>query len=304
FDAETSLSLGKRIGRFFEFPAVQLLVYTPVTFAALLAALWLSVSHWRQIQRREHLLILFSGLPLIVFILLALRQHINPNWPAVYYVPLFILAAAWWQGHLPFSARPGWRTWSLRTGIGITAAAYLLIAAIVGPNPQFWEKAITAVEKLYPKAGQRLEKTVSKLGDIKGWSAAGGQAGAFLARVPNPEKTFVLTLGYRYDAAQFAFHMPQHPRVYRWEASGHVMSQYEVWAGPEERLGDDSLIFALGNEAERPLASVVARHFESVQPLGKVRVKLARDHQRIFDVYLGRNLRSWDAIGLNAATVP
>jgi hypothetical protein len=304
FDAESALSLGKRAGRFLEFPAVQALVYSPVTFAALITVLFLSVRRLRQLRRQERLLLLCSTPPLFVFILLSLRQHINPNWPAVYYLPLFILVAAWWQGHLPFTAHSRWRSWSVRAGLGISAAAYVVIAAIVGPNPAFWESAITTVEKMSPKAGQRLEKTVSKLGDIKGWSSAGPQAGAYLAQVPRPEDTFVLTVGYRYDAAQLAFHMPQRPRVYRWEASGNVMSQYEVWPGPEERLGDDALIFALGNEEARPLAGVVAKHFERVEALGKVRVKLARDHQRIFDVYLGHNLRTWQAIGINAGTAP
>jgi hypothetical protein len=49
---------------------------------------------------------------------------------------------------------------------------------------------------------------------------------------------------------------------------------------------------------------VIAKHFDSVSPMGKVRVKLGRDHQRIFDVYLGHRLMSWDAVGLRPQTLP
>ncbi|MDZ4289590.1 MAG: glycosyltransferase family 39 protein [Prosthecobacter sp.] len=297
FDSE-SLSFGKWLGRTFEFPGVQALVYTPVTFAALVTVLWLGLRHWRQMLRRERFLLIFSALPFVVFMLLALRQHMNANWPAVYYVPAFILAAAWWNGHLPFPAAAAWRKWSLRTAIAITVAAHLLIVGVIGPRPEFWESCISVIDtRVNSKLAARLQKSVAKLGDIKGWNEAGRQGGEFLAKVPRPSHTFVLTIGYRYDAAQMAFNIPSHPRVYRWEPSGKVMSQYEVWPGPEERLGDDALIFAPGNDATRPLADVIAHHFEKVEPLGKVRVPLGKDHQRIFDVYLGRNLRSWDAVG-------
>lgn len=304
FDA-APLSFGKRVGQFFEFPALQALVYTPVLFVALLVVVWLGLRSWNQMHRRERLLLIFCAPPLLVFVLLAMRQNINPNWPAVYYVPTFVLAAAWWEGHLPFEAAPGWRRWSLRCAIGMTVAAHLLIIGVIGPRPEFWESAVTWIDKnLSPKLAERLEKSVSKLGDIKGWREAGRQAGRFLDQAPRPNQTFVMTIGYRYDAAQMGFQMPQHPQVYRWEPSGHVMSQYEVWPGPEERLGDDALIIAPGNDQERPLAEVIAKHFETVSPMGKVRVKLGRDHQRIFDVYLGHRLMSWDAVGLRPQTLP
>ncbi len=119
-----------------------------------------------------------------------------------------------------------------------------------------------------------------------GWAETGLQSGKFLEKVPRPQNTFVMVTGYRYDAAQLGFTMTQHPQVYRWERSGKVMSQYEVWPGPEERLGDDALIFKNGSEKPGNLFPVLERRFERVELLGRVEVKLGEGNNRIFDVFL------------------
>lgn len=272
FDAK-SLSFGKWLGRTFEFPGVQALLYSPVTFAALLAVLGIGVKRWRQMERRERFLLLFSAPALAGFALLALRQRINPNWPAVFYVPAFILAAAWMQGLLGAAAHPAWRRWSLRIG-----AAFVLVIHLAMP--------VVFLTQL---------KGHKKLSDLRGWKEAGEQAGAFLEKVPRKNNTFVLALGHRYTAAQFAFYMPQHPRTYRWEPSGVPMSQYEVWPGPEERIGDDALIIYPGTATPAPLIAPIAERFEKIEPLGRIEVPLGAVN-RSFDVFLGRNLLNWKPV--------
>jgi hypothetical protein len=84
--------------------------------------------------------------------------------------------------------------------------------------------------------------------------------------------------------------MPQNPRVYRWEPSGHPMSQYEIWPGVETRLGDDGLIFSSGVVNPK-----VAECFESIEKVGLVEVPLG-DKTRVFQVSLGRNLKSWTPV--------
>jgi hypothetical protein len=296
FDAK-SLDFAGKLVRTLQFPGVQALVYTPVIFAALITVMWLTARHWSRLQRADRFLLLFSAPALVGFVLLSLRQNINPNWPAVFYVPAFILTAAWWHGCLPFAASPKWRHWSVKTAIGCTVTVHLLIIGIIGPRPEFWEKTIDFTQThVSDKLAARIKKSVAKLGNVKGWHEVGLQAGAFLDKIPQPNKTFVLAIGYRYDAAQLAFNMPQHPRVYRWEPSGQIMSQYEVWPGPEERLGDDALIFVPGKETPRVLPNIIAKHFESVDTLGQVIVPLGKE-RRIFDVYLGHKLLTWQAAG-------
>jgi len=274
FDTK-ELGLGKWLARTLEFPVAQALIYSPITFAAVVAVMGLSIWQWPRMDRRARFLLVFSVPPLVVFLLLSLRQAINPNWPAVYYLPAFILAAAWMQGALAFTAPAFWRRWSLRVG-----GAFVLVLHLALP--------MVFLTQL---------KTHKKLADLRGWEEAGQQAGACLDKVPRPNVTFVLVIGYRYDAAQMAFHMPQHPRTYRWEASGKVMSQYEVWPGPEERLGDDAMILQVGNDEPKPLANVIAQHFEKWEPLGRVEVPLGKNRKRVFDVFLGHRLKSWKTIG-------
>ena len=119
FDAGT-VSWSKWLGRTLEFPGVQALLYSPVTWIAMLIVLWLGVKNWKIMRRSERFLLIFCAPALAAFCVLALRQRINPNWPAVFYVPLFVLAAAWMDGQLPVARWRGWRRWSVRAGAIIT----------------------------------------------------------------------------------------------------------------------------------------------------------------------------------------
>lgn len=277
-----SLSVGKWLERTLEYPAVQALVYSPITYAALLVVVFLAFKHWRSLDRRARYLLLCSGPALVAFFGLSLRQKINPNWPAVFYVPAFILLAAWVQGGLPFTARPFWKTWSLRVGGALVVIAHLFLLVVF----------------LTDLKGHK------KLNEMRGWTETGIQAGKFLDQVPRPEHTFVMTTGYRYDAAQLAFTMPQHPQLYRWERSGKVLSQYEVWPGPEERLGDDALIFKNSGDKPGEMFPALTKHFESLERLGRVEVNLGKDNTRAYDVFLGRKLLSWDKPGVSQPAKP
>lgn len=276
FDAK-SLNFAGWFVRTLQFPLLQAAVYTPVTYAALLVVLFLGLRHWRQMDRRGRYLLLCSAPALLAFFGLSMRQAINPNWPAVFYLPAFLLLAAWSCDQLPFSAGAFWKKWPVRVGAAVFAFAHLATLVV-----------FTTDLKTHPKLG--------KLQELCGWSETGVQAGQFLEKVPRPSNTFVLATGYRYDAAQLAFSMPQHPRVYRWERSGKVESQYEVWPGPEERLGDDALIFQNGKGVPGNLFPVISRRFEKVERMGRVEVKLGKK-TRVYDVFLGHKLLSWDKPG-------
>jgi hypothetical protein len=65
------------------------------------------------------------------------------------------------------------------------------------------------------------------------------------------------------------------------------MSQYEIWPGAEERIGDDGLILGSGS-----VPAPVAACFASLEKLGKIEVPLGKK-TRAYDVFLGRGLKSW-----------
>ncbi len=272
FDGETR-SFGKWIGRTLENVGLQALIYTPVTFVALVTALIVALKQRAKLTRPALFLLLASAPALACFAVLALRQRINPNWPAAFFVPAFVLTAAWMRGLLPKAASPGWERWSLRVGGALVLIVHLLLVIVFATDL----------------------KSINKLASIRGWREAGIEAQKLLDQVPQRDKTFVMALGHRYHAAQMAFYMPSHPRLYRWEPSGTVQSQYEIWPGPEERIGFDALIIDPSTEGTLQQNTVFTEAFEKLEPLGDIRVPLGQE-AREFKVYLGRNLKSWKPV--------
>ncbi len=272
FDA-AKLGWDDQLGRTLENVGLQALIYTPVTFAALVAAMIAAVKLRKQLTRPLLFLMLASAPALACFAVLALRQRINPNWPAAFFVPAFILAAAWLRGAAPFKSHPGWERWSLRVGGALVLIVHLALVIIFSTEL----------------------KGIDKLASLRGWDEAGIAAQKFLDQVPRPEQTFVMALGHRYHAAEMAFYMPSHPRVYRWEPSGAVQSQYEIWPGPEECIGKDALILEPGPVPALLQNTLFTNAFEKLEFRGNVRVPLGKE-TREFSVYLGRNLKSWQPV--------
>jgi 4-amino-4-deoxy-L-arabinose transferase-like glycosyltransferase len=272
FDA-AKLGFDDWLGRTGENVGLQALIYTPVTFAALVAAMKAAVKQRKQLSRPLLFLMLASAPALACFALLALRQRINPNWPAAFFVPAFILAAAWLRGAAPFKAQPIWERWSLRVGGALVLIVHLALVIIFSTDL----------------------KGIDKLSSLRGWNEAGIEAQEYLDLVPDKENTFVMALGHRYHAAEMAFYMPSHPRVYRWEPSDIVQSQYEIWPGPEERIGFDALILDPTPGEALLQNPVFTTAFEKLEYRGNIRIPLGKE-AREFSVYLGRNLKSWKPV--------
>jgi hypothetical protein len=259
------------------FPAAQALLFSPVTWALMifltLGGLW----KWKVLELRQRYLVIFSGPALVVFFLLALRQNINPNWPAAFHLSAIVLVAgsvhdmavaAWAWGRI----RERSVTWALRVGAVLCLLAYLL--------------------PLYSAVAQYAKWEVADpMRRLRGWKESGEQAGALLARVPRPGQTVVLALGHRENASQFAFYTPQHPKAYRWQPDGKVASQYEIWpSAGDEQQGNDALIL---QPSEKPLPKSLTNVFTSVEALGAIDVSLGRGESRKWQVYLGRELKGW-----------
>lgn len=176
-------------------------------------------------------------------------------------------------GRLPTRAHPGWQRWSVRVGGALVVILH--VALVVALSTDL--------------------KSLDRLASLRGWREAGEQAQRFLDQVPRKGETFVMALGHRYHAAQMAFYMPSHPRLYRWEPSGTVQSQYEIWPGPEERIGQDALILD-PSEGDRLLRNAVFKAaFEKLEHLGEIHGP-ADGGARLFSVYLGKNLKAWKGV--------
>ena len=288
FNAD-AVTLAERAGDFAQFPALQALLYSPVTWGLLMVLLWRVGRGWRRLPAKARYLAVFSALPLPVFFLLALRQQVNPNWPAVFYIGLFALLGGWMSGALGEALSGRWQRRAFVVGGVFTSVIYLLPVAI-------------------ELAGWQGKKPVDAFVELRGWSEAGQQAGAFLERCPRPEQTLLVVLGHRYNAAHLAFHLPQRPRVFRWERDGRVMSQYEVWPAPEDKVGWDALVIYPDSDTGRPrnpVSTHFTRWFESHEALGEIRVAIGNGREYSAQVVLCKNMKRWPPpVPVEAAATP
>ncbi|TLD69090.1 glycosyltransferase family 39 protein [Phragmitibacter flavus] len=274
FTASEQAGWWQKLADFLSFPLSQAGLLTPLTWLLLMAVLAVNVWCWRSIDLRQRYLVFFAAPGLLVFFGMAMRQGINPNWPAVFYLSAMVLLAAILQ-------RPSLtplRGWSQRL------AKPALLMALICTLLSYTAPLIVDLMALSGHA------KLDPLRRLRGWSDAGQQAQAWLDQSPNPSRTFLLVLGHRDNASQMAFYTPSHPRVYRWQPDGKAASQYELWPSAHERLGDDALIL---QPPDKKFPSQLRRAFQSIEPLGTIDAPAGKHQGRQWQVWLARKLQSW-----------
>ena len=198
------------IGTFFFFIGTQACVISPLLWPLMIAAGVVCLARFRRQPDTVRFLLLFSVVPLLGFAAMSLRQHILPNWPAVYYLAGCVFCAAWAcgdvsAGTLVDRARrlfvPG-----LWIGGGVTAIACLLVS-LAGATGMF-------------------EKQLSK--QLSGWKTLGGKVEDAYRMQPGTN-TLMLMAKDRELAAELGFYMPSQPRVVEWPLDIVIYSQYHLW---------------------------------------------------------------------------
>ena len=284
FETKPDSGILDHLATFGTFLGLQALAFSPVTWLLMIVAVFGGLWKWRGLGVKERYLVLFSGPGLAVFALLSLRQNVNPNWPAVYYLGAAVLTAAWLDRAaldvLPWPRLRGWFRPALLLGAIASAAGYFLPFAI-------GLAGLTGSDKLDPTLR------------LRGWKEVGEQAGALLANVPHPENTFVVVLGHRDHASQLAFNMPQQPRVFRFVRRDVVESQYEIWPDPGDfaATGGDALVFLPSDEPQprkREIPASLRRQFHDMDEFGEIHVPLGGGAERYYNVCLLRHLKFWD----------
>ncbi len=265
-----------------EFLSLQALAFSPVTWVLMLAAVFGGLWKWHVLGEKERYAVMFSGPGLAVFILLSYRQSVNVNWPAVYYISAIVLAGAWLDrvalDALPWQRLRGWARPAVITGLGVSLISCILPFAISALGQE----------------GTSLDPAMR----LRGWRDAGVQAGALLAKVPRPSRTFVVIYGDRSHASQLAFYMPQQPQVFRFVREGITESQYELWPDPGDldRFSWDALMIMPSENLEpqsQEVPSSLRRQFRHMIDLGPISVPLGHEAGRSYKVFLAKNLRSW-----------
>jgi len=264
----------KRIGRFFEYVGSQLGILTPVLCVLIYAVLAAALKCWKQLGDRERYLWLLSAPVLFVMLLMGLRQRINPNWPAVFYISSTVLVVAWaankWSLNLKID---NWRRAfnpGLKWGIGIAVAVYVLVT--------IFSIGIIKIPGIDPSAR------------LRGWSTIARDVQA--ARNDLPEGLMLVTQSHRFLTSEMAFYLPDQPRVYVYNSNPTLIeTQHDLWENPSSHIGEDALIIVQGEAKE--VTEDLAKRFESTELFQILRYPQLRNNQNVITLFLGKNLKRW-----------
>lgn len=268
-----SLDPLKMAGRLLAFAGGQMGLTSPLLWIPLLALSAACLLSFRSLGRGERFLFLFSGPAIIVMLLMTLRQRMNANWAAAYYPAGLILLAGWAAGRFDVQGVSLRLQRWFRPGIAVGAALMLLAYAMPLVLPH------TGL------AGGDLDATRR----LRGWSELGENVGGLLAAMPDPGRTFIITLGHRYTTSQLAFYTPGRPPVYRWADRRFVESQYELWPGHDAHPGWSALVVIPRPGAALPPA--LRASFGAVEPPSAISIPLGPDRNREYTVYPAHGLK-------------
>ncbi len=259
---------------FSDFLGSQAALITPLTWLLFILLSAGSLFRIFRLSRQARFLFLFGGFVLVFFFLLSFRQYINANWPGVFYISGLIALSGWYTGFLSVGK---WVD-KLR---GVFVPGVLLGALLA--------LSVYALPFVLPHtdlSGGKLDPS----GRLRGWKHFAHEIDAVRHTLPRPEKTFILTSRRQYTS-ELAFYIPGHPRVYLWNRSPDIIrSQYDLWTGPEERLGRDCLLVLDGGE--KP-GKVLEASFSTLDHLGTRSFPKGKGGGRTVELYFGENLLRW-----------
>ena len=197
----------KQVGRFFEFIIAETFILSPVLYFAGLFLLWKSAKHLNESPQTRFLWI-FSAPAILIFFILAMRQRVNPNWPAVFYLPMLLLFVA---DVLELSKSKLLQSAFWCGGV-LTSLTYSLVFITSWLGLEGSSKDVFKRLRGYPIYAEKVH--------------------AVLQTLPEPENIDIIVVGHRYHLCQLAFHAPGHPIVHRWpNPEKYVRDQYDIWSG-------------------------------------------------------------------------
>jgi len=217
----------------------QLLLVTPILFGAFVVAISRALSPKGSPQR--FLLAEVAFFCLGFFVYSATRRPVEANWPALAWVPALVLVAA---------SRPAMRTIWERRAVGLAGAVtVILLAQVMVP----W----------MPVAARR-----DPVAKAHGWRPVADSVLRIAAAEQAADVPVHLTVNRYQDAAQLAFNMAEHPRVYALNL-GARRNQYDLWPRvTSSAASGHTMLFLLDERGAPPdtLPMAVARlapHFAS-----------------------------------------
>ncbi|GAB7021628.1 ArnT family glycosyltransferase [Salidesulfovibrio brasiliensis] len=217
--------------------------------------------------RQATLLAVFFWPMWLFFLLWSFHAKVMPNWTTVAYVSGSILAAYAFAG---FSRKQGKAKVVRNSVVGVSIFFYVLIN--MAPHlPIPAEINITNRLKGWTELGHKIE-------EIKSTS------------FEDPDKVFIFSDLYDMTAAT-AFYSPGQPRTYCAWIHDRRMNQYDLWPGPQDKVGWDA-IMVRKHEYGNPHKEVV-KMFESVSDPIVFTATYNGQPTRTFTLYICRNYNGY-----------
>lgn len=267
------VSLATHLQYAVDFFVYQLLLISPITFVLVMIVSVQSAFKFRHLTAEQQFLWLMGPLLVLAILLLSLLQKVQGNWPMPFYISgLILLAGKWAAGSWKKSVK-----FALALGYLLVLMTYMLPLLLHGFNLK--DTAFDPTKRF--KNWQELAVNIHF---------------DRLMSSDSLDQSFVVALGHRYLASQLAFYLPDHPQVYRYEESGQVMSQYEVWPGPDKFVGKNA--FIIGETPEENLPITLKNAFSRVSFVAQI--ANPDNANSPYYVYLAENLIAWPNLAARA----
>jgi 4-amino-4-deoxy-L-arabinose transferase-like glycosyltransferase len=274
FGNHEPVSLLKHVQHAMDFLLYQVLLLSPVICLLTFIISIQGGLNFRRLTSEQRFLWLMGPLLLLGVLLLSLLQKVQGNWPMPFYISgLILLAGSWVAG--------AWsRTVKIGLGVGLLMVVVTYILPLVLQVTQLKDSAFDPTKRF--KSWQEMAVNVHF---------------ERLMAMPDLADSFVVALGHRYLASELGFYLPDHPQVYRFEESGQVTSQYEVWSGPEQYVGKNA--FIIGETPEGRVPEALKNAFVNFRFIAEV--ANPSNPKSAYYVYLGENLKAWPDLIKNSA---
>ncbi len=243
----------------------QLLLISPLIFVMVIIRSLHLVARFNKLPAEERFLVLMGPALLVAVFILSAVQKVQGNWPMPFYFTALISLSGCWQ-------KLYWRRlikYGLSIGYIMVLITYTLPFFLRIVNLQDTENDPTRRFKYWQELAENIqyERQIA---------------------LPSQNNTFIIAIGHRYLASQLAFYLPDHPHVYRYEASGEVKSQYEIWSGPSKFFGRTGII--VSDEIEN-VPEEIKSAFQHFTFLVKIPNPMHSDSP--YFLFLGENLINW-----------
>lgn len=242
-----------------DFLGAEFVLLNPVFFVA---TVWAAVRFWPAGRTQPLRVYLFAmGAPLfLVYLGYTARARVQPNWIAPAVIPLFCLAAVFWEERARAGSRAV-RRW-LTSGLAVG-----LVAVVLGHDTNL-------IGRL---TGHDLPAPLDPLRRVRGWRQAAalvGEARAALLREGRP----VFIIGDHYGiCGLLSFYLPEakagvpdQPLVY-FMTTDRPVNQFYFWPGYQGRRGENAL-FVQTRRPGREAPEQIQTEFTTVRDLGVIEV--------------------------------